>query len=582
MTSFMFAGPAGAGAMVAGKIFAKFCQKLGFSVFANVDYPSLIRGGVNTYEVNFRKDSALCLDDFIDILVVLNQDCFNFCKSRLKENSFTIFDNNIFKLENKNSFGIPLTEIAEKFNNVKNVVALGACLALFGFDLNDFNTVLENVFKHKSKEIIDNNKNAAKAGFDFFTEHYKEKTDKISLENLNKLRKKLKTNSELKTDLPKNSEKKLLITGNEALSLGAINAGMKFYCAYPMTPASSILHYLAAKEKDAGIVVRQVEDEIAVLNMALGASFTGVKSMVASSGGGFSLMIEALGLSAMAEIPIVIVEVMRQGPSTGVPTQTSQGDLASVLFCSQGEFPRVVLLPGDVEECFYQTINAFNLAYKFQIPALILSDKFIAESFQTVKTFNTKADNIQPFIASAEENFKRYKFTENGISPMSKPGIKNGEFVASSYEHDEFGHSVEDSESIKKMVDKRFNKLEFIKKEIPKPILHGEKNADITLVSWGSTKGTILESIKILKKQNINVNFLQIISAQPFCAEEVKDVLSNSKNIILVENSKTGFMADLVEMHTGIEIKNKILKYDGLPFFPADIVNDVLRLAKNV
>ena len=558
MTSFLFAAPAGSGAMVAGRLFSKFCQRSGFGVFSNNEYPSLVRGGVNFYEVNFG-DSVCCLSDFVDVLVALNKDCFDSCKFRLKKGGFVVFDCDVFELKGENCFGVPLGSLSEGLGNVRNVVALGAGLALFGFDLALFYSVIEDVFKHKGDVVVENNKKALRAGFDFFKENF---------------------NACLNVGLPSVKEESVFVSGNEAVALGALQAGLKFFCAYPMTPASGVLHFLAAKEREAGIVVKHVEDELAVLNMALGASFAGVRSMVATSGGGFCLMSEALGLSGMAEVPVVIVVAMRQGPSTGVPTRTSQGDLAFSVFASHGQFPRVVLAPGDVEELFYFTFDAFELAYKFQVPVIVLSDKFLAESFCSIKPFDTSLKPKNFFVSEAEPGFKRYLFTEDGVSPMSRPGVKDGEFVASSYEHDEFGHTVEDAESIKKMTDKRFAKLVSLKKSIPKPVLYGDEDADVTIVGWGSSKSVVLEALKILKQKGVSANFLHFVFVEPFPVGFVKSVLSRSKNVVLVEASKLGFLADLIRMRTGFVIENKVLKYDGLPFFPKDVVDGVLRFVK--
>jgi 2-oxoglutarate ferredoxin oxidoreductase subunit alpha len=368
-----------------------------------------------------------------------------------------------------------------------------------------------------------------------------------------------------------------MLTGNEAISAGAVRAGLKFYSAYPMTPASSILSYMAAAEKPFKLVVKHTEDEISAINMAIGASYAGARSMTGTSGGGFSLMVEGLGLAAMTETPLVVVEAQRPGPASGMATHSGQGDLEFIMHASPDEFPRVVIAPGDVNECFYHTIRAFNLAEKYQIPVLILTDKFLGESYWSTEEFDSQSVKIErgQLLKEAdlgnETGYRRYRITENGVSPRSRPGLKNGIFIASSYEHDEHGMEREEEAVRVAMHDKRFRKLEHIARDIDQPAIAGNEDAEVTIVSWGSTKGPINEAMNILRKQGIKANYLQLIYISPFPAEAVKSILGKAKIIVDVENNKTGQLANIIREYTGMDVHHRILRYDGRAIWPEDL-----------
>ncbi|MFZ2410860.1 MAG: 2-oxoacid:acceptor oxidoreductase subunit alpha, partial [Candidatus Methanoperedens sp.] len=373
---------------------------------------------------------------------------------------------------------------------------------------------------------------------------------------------------------------KMLLTGNDAICMGAIKAGCKFYSAYPMTPASSILHFMAANERRFNIVVKHTEDEISAINMAIGAGFAGVRAMCGTSGGGFCLMSEGYGLAGMIEVPVVVIMAMRPGPSTGMPTWTEQGDLKFVLAASQGDFPRPVIMPGDNEECFYMTAGAFNIAEKYQTPVIVLTDKYLAESHKTTEKFDTGRISIdrglyatpQELAASDEKTFfKRYKFTENGISPRTIPGMKKGIYTAASDEHDEEGNITEEIGIRVKMMQKRMKKLDTLAKELKHPDIFGQKDAKVTIIAAGSTKGPIKEAIIALEKEGIGVNYLQILYLAPFPAEKVADVIDSAKKTVVVENNFTGQLADIIREKTGRNVTRRILKYDGRPFYPEEI-----------
>jgi 2-oxoglutarate ferredoxin oxidoreductase subunit alpha len=372
----------------------------------------------------------------------------------------------------------------------------------------------------------------------------------------------------------------MLLTGNDAICMGAINAGCKFYCAYPMTPASSILHFMAAQERRFNIVVKHTEDEISAINMAIGAGFTGVRAMTGTSGGGFCLMTEGYGLAGMLEVPIVIILSMRPGPSTGMPTWSEQGDMKFALNASQGDFPRPVLVPGDIEESFYLTQVAFNIAEKYQTPVIVLSDKNLAESHKSTEKFDEKKVPIDrgsyasptDLASSPDTNFfKRFKYTENGVSPRTIPGMKKGIYTASSDEHDEEGNIREDIDTRIKMMQKRARKMDTLAKELKTPELVGPQDANITIIAAGSTKGPIKEAMILLEKEGIKVNFLQIVYLNPFPSEKVAKVIGSAKKTAVIENNFSGQLADIIKEKTGKDVDKRILKYDGRPFYPEEI-----------
>ncbi|MCK5107805.1 MAG: 2-oxoacid:acceptor oxidoreductase subunit alpha, partial [Nanoarchaeota archaeon] len=393
---------------------------------------------------------------------------------------------------------------------------------------------------------------------------------------------KLKTQKRKEKSLYKKKDK-IMLTGNFALTLGAIKAGCKFLSAYPMTPSTSIMQYFAKHEDKAGIVMKQAFDEITAINMALGASFAGVRSMTSTSGGGIALMTETISLLGLSEIPLVIVDVQRPGPATGLPTRQGQGDFRFILHIGHGDFPRIVLAPGDYEECFRDTFKAFNLADKYQVPVLIISDKHMASSLMTVKPFSMAGLKInRGKLLSNEQvakikDFKRYANTTNGISSRSIPGQK-AVFRSSSDEHDEYGNIFEDGDNRIVMEEKRMRKLEYAIKDIPLPKLYGPKNADVTLISWGSTKNAILEAVDMLNKQGKKVNFMHFCYLFPFHKDYVTKFLKKCKKVACIEENISGQFAGYIREQTGIKVNKKINKYNGSAFFPEEIVEKVKRL----
>jgi len=573
MTAFNWkiAGAAGEGIKVSGLIFSKTCFKQGLSVHGYTEYPSLIRGGHNTFQVKASKDTVTAPEFKLDLLVCLNSNGLTEHTNELTEKSLILFDhqsNNQIKpktlIKTGQLLDLPVKKLLDSLkapSQMSNLITLGASCHLLGLNLKNLNQVIHDTFAKKGEKVINLNLQAAKAGFDYSTKNFSSVA-------------KSHTDSNPPTDC-------LYLTGNDAISLGAISGGMKFFIVYPMTPATSILHFLAKNAKTANIAVRHAEDEIGVINMALGASFSGVRSMVATSGGGFSLMNEGLGLSGVTEIPLVIVNAMRPGPASGMPTWSGQGDLLFTIHASQDEFPRIVLTPGDPEEAFELSKLAQNLAEKYQLPIIILTDKYLAESYFSTKKFPSAHQNSRYGFAKDlpkdfNTPFKRYLDTQTGISPRSIPGQSGGVHLTNSYEHDELGFATEVSSERTKQVDKRNRKTDTLLKsqDLIKPTLFGPTSASTTLISWGSNKGSILQALKSLK----DTNFIHFSWVWPFPTDAFNSLIKQSKKLVTLELNSQGQLNQLIAQSTGLKIPNQILKYDGRPFFPQEIIDKLKNL----
>ncbi len=571
-------GEAGFGIMTVGAVLSKIATRSGYHVFNYAEYPSLIRGGHNTIEVVLSEEEITAPKWDIDMLVCLNKDTYEFHKHRLHNESILIYDADQFEPE------FDCIKVAVPFKKIKieqeipqqmvNTIAVGVTLAILGGDMEIFKTIIVEEFQRKGQEVVDFNLKLAKIGFDHVSAH---------------------TNFKSLNLLPKRDETpdKMVLTGNDAYAVGTVGADCRYYAAYPMTPASSILTTLAKWQYDNGMIVRHPEDEISVINGALGASFAGVRSSVGTSGGGFALMVEALSYSGIAEIPIVVFLGMRPGPATGLPTWTEQGDLLFAVHAGHGEFPKIVLTPGDVEEMIELSLKAFNLADVYQLPVIVVSDKHLGESYQDVllskvnEHLTSYKVNRGKIIAQTDkEPYLRYKLEEDGISEMLIPGQKDIFYQANSYEHIEDSHTTEDSKARIDQVDKRAKKWDVYMKKATSadpriigdiffepPKVYGEQDADIVFVSYGSVKGSVIEAQKmLLKDHNQKTGYIHFTHVYPLNEDIVKEYFKNETRYILVENNATGQFGQLLRMQTGIELKEKMLKYDGRPIWPEEIV----------
>lgn len=585
--TWMIGGEAGFGIQSAGNFFALAANRAGLYAFGNTEYPSLIRGGHNSDCIRISDKHVGIHKERLDLLLAMNKETLDLHLKEMVDGGGVVYDAESIKMDSVKipsgvkMFNVPLKKMAMesgKGDITRNTVGVGACIGLLNYDIEIFYNILKDEFARKGDDVVNNNIAAAKAGYDFVRENYKDQFD-----------------YELKKI--EGSPAKMLLTGNDAVCLGAIKAGCKFIAEYPMTPSSSILHTMAAYAKDFNIIVKHTEDEIAAINMVIGAGWAGVRAMTGTSGGGYSLMVEGIGMAGMAEIPIVCVEVQRPGPSTGLPTRTEQGDLQFILHSSQGEFPRIVIAPGDYNECFYHTFQAFNLAEKYQLPVVVALDKHISESVQTVEPFDTKDLKVdrgkllsqKELDALSDDTFLRYKNTDDGISPRTLPGMRGGVHHASSYEHDEFGDLPEDEANRIMMMDKRARKLVAALKELPAPKLIGAggvdvavdaAKADITFVTWGSPKEALLEVIDLLKADGVTANLLQIVYMIPFHTKEISAILENAKRVIGVEQNGEAQLCALIREKTGYLIEDKLLKYSGRQFTAHELYDKTKVLLK--
>jgi 2-oxoglutarate ferredoxin oxidoreductase subunit alpha len=560
--NFMVGGEAGQGVQSVGFLLAKIFARGGYHIFADQDYESRVRGGHNFFRIRVKDGRVGTIAEPVDMLVALNSESIDLHRKELASGGLAIFD--VDKISDISTggelFGIPLERLAEEKAGDKvmaNTVALGAALALVGYDLNVLDAAL---VEHFGKgEVGDSNTTAARAGYDYARAEYKGSFRQLK---------------------PLSDGKRMLLTGNEAISLGAIAAGCNFMSAYPMTPASSIMEYMATKSKELDLVMVHAEDEIAAINMAIGAAYAGVRAMTATSGSGLCLMVEGMGLAGITETPVVIIDAQRPGPAVGLPTRTEQGDLQFVLHTHHGDFPRAVLAPASVEDAFWVTVRAFNWADKYQLPVIILTDQHLASSYATVNPFDLSQVTIDRGLLFSDKEddpseYKRHRITQSGISPRAFPGLGKALVVTDCDEHDEQGHLTEDAEERTQQVQKRLRKLFSLKQEIGTPWQYGPKKAETTLIGWGSTYGAIHEAVDMLRKEDVSVNMLHLNELWPFPAEAVADAVSKAHSSYVIESNATGQLARLIKAETGHDISGLILKYDGRPFTPAYIAEAV-------
>jgi 2-oxoglutarate ferredoxin oxidoreductase subunit alpha len=565
--NFMVGGEAGQGVQSVGFLLAKVFARGGYHIFADQDYESRVRGGHNFFRVRVSDSNVAAIAEDVDILIALNMDSIELHQPDMVTQGIIIFDGEKIKGvsgDNGSLLSIPLEKMAEEKAGDKlmmNTAALGAALSTVNYDLNILNEILVDRFG--KGEIGNRNIAAAKAGYDYVQSEYKGKFRKIK---------------------PLSEARRMLLTGNEAISLGAIAAGCKFMAAYPMTPASSIMEYIADKSKELNLVMVHAEDEIAAINMAIGAAYAGVRAMTATSGSGLCLMVEGIGLAGITETPIVIIDAQRPGPAVGLPTRTEQGDLQFVLNAHHGDFPRAVLAPATIEDAFWVTINAFNWAEKYQMPVIILTDQHLASSHATVDPLDLSQVKINRGMLFSEKKddpleYMRHRITKSGISPRAFPGLGKALVVTDCDEHDEEGHLTEDAGERMAQVQKRLRKLIPLEREVSTPEMYGPKRAETTLIGWGSTYGAIHEAVNILRREDTSVNMLHLNELWPFPVEAVADAVGKARNSYVIENNATGQLARLIKTETGYDVGGRILKYDGRPFTPDYIAQAVKKEA---
>ncbi len=563
--SLMVGGEAGQGVQAAGFIIAKALSRLGLSVFADQDYESRVRGGHNFFRVRAADRDAYAISEGLDVLVALDRETVNLHRAEMAPGGTVIFDQDRVKDAagtGGSLLGLPLEQAAVETAGNKqsaNMAAVGAAMALVGYDRAALQAVVLDYFG--GAEAGRANAAAAARGHELA----------LAVAGTG-------SGPQVKA---MGDRKRMLINGNEAVALGALAAGCRFVSAYPMTPSTTIMEYMAGKAGDLGIVVVQPEDEISAVNMVVGAAYAGVRAMTATSGGGFCLMVEGLGLAGMTETPVVIVDGQRAGPAIGLPTRTEQGDLLFALHASHGDFPRVVMAPAGVEDAFWLTVKAFNLAEQYQVPAIILTDQYLASSYATTDRFDLSRVQIRrgPLLAETDPSklarYRRYQITDSGISPRAFPMLSTALVVADSDEHDEEGHLIEDAGTRAAMVLKRQRKLDGLVREMSGPRTQGPPGADITLIGWGSTLGALREAVEMAAEHGLSVNLVHFSEIWPFPAQAAGQALGGAGRTFTVENNATGQFARLLRAETGHRVSGSILRFDGRPFSAARILEQL-------
>lgn len=574
-------GTSGQGIISSGDIFSYATARKGYYVTTYRAFPSEIRGdGKCYYQLRISEHKAMTVSTRTDILVGLDEKTIFECANEVDKNGVIIYDSEV--ITEKVSFrddiiiyALPLTSMSKKVasERSKNMVALGVVIGLLA-NLNLKEQIIKDIetrYKLKGQELIDLNKKAFEAGFNYVFEELKRK------DNYN--------NVEMKT-----SGSKLIMSGNEAIGLAALAAGCNFFAGYPITPATEIMEWLAKEMPKFGGKMLQCEDEIAAIDYIIGASYGGLKAMTATSGPGLSLMQESIGLASMAELPLVIVDVQRGGPSTGIPTKTEQSDLYAAMYGTHGDCPKIVLAPMNVEDCFYQTINAFNFAEQYQVPVILLSDATLGPRRECVNLIDLEKvtlTNREKFVQSSNgEEYLRYKDTASGISPISSPSDKGGAYVATGLEHKEDCSPTADAKTHKQMTEKRFKKLETATHQFSKAKRFGNPDANIGVISWGSTCGAVLEAIDKATNNGYQVEALYPRTLYPVPTEWIKDFIQNKEIIIVIEaNYNAQFKSTIVErcvnFNKGIDVI-EYLKYDGTPFSSGEIFEEIDRAVKTL
>ncbi|HRN86589.1 MAG TPA: 2-oxoacid:acceptor oxidoreductase subunit alpha [Candidatus Dojkabacteria bacterium] len=566
--SIKFGGESGQGINSLGEILAKALKNSGYKIFGYREYPSLIRGGYASYQIDVANDSINSSSQFCDILVCSSRRSIYQYLRDLRPNGLLIHTLTAVSFKTEDQEFISQNNIQVKYVDaltlakqqggnalMSNMILLGALSEIIGLDLAAVEHIVSEQFADKPK-LLEIDLKCLKVGHELNIADYP--LTFIKHEGWHESK---------------------IITGNHAIALGAISAGARAYYSYPMTPASSILTYLAETSHESGMLVKQAEDEITAAQMALGSMHIGTRAFTGTSGGGFDLMTETISLAGIIETPLVLVLAQRPGPATGLPTWTSAGDLNLALHAGHGEFPRIVLSASDFESAYSLIQNAFDLAEKFQTPVILLTEKQIAEGLYNIKDLPRDLEINRYLISEADvtdkTNLKRYQFKENGISPRWLPGSDLPQYNANGDEHDEIGDVNEEALNAKLIAEKRMKKMNLITQSLPEPTLYGDNDADITFIGWGSVKPVVYDVRNLLSQNNndLKINYLHYDYLFPLKTERLLEILKTTKRPVLIENNYLGQLGNLITSETGFKFNEKLLKYDGRPFFIEDILN---------
>ena len=571
----MFGGQAGDGSLTTGDLIAGVFKRMGLEVYTYKDFPSRIRGGHTNYVIRAGEHHDYGMADFVDALVAFDLEAVEAHIEEMRPGGLVIFDNTSetvpdgMKRADVNWYEIPLAKIAKAdlgLELVRNTIAIGVLGALIGMDPDIIRHDVRGIYQRKGEKVLDLNMRAIDAGEQYVLENFAGRPSGYGL-------------------VAGADGERLIMMGNDAISYGALVAGCRFMAGYPITPATDVLEWMSKQLPKFGGVVVQAEDELAAITMTLGAAFAGVRAMTATSGPGQALMTEAIGLAGVLEIPVVVVECARTGPSTGMPTKTEQSNLNHLIYSGHGEIPRVVLAPGTVRESFELTVDAFNLAEKYQLPVFVLTEQALCQSKATLapldidKVHIDRGKLIEGEVVFGE--YKRFAFTEDGVSPRVIPGIPGGMHLAPGSEHNDMGVITENPHNRARMMEKRMGKLVSMHDDLPRPVLHGIADADIAIVGYGANRGPIAEAVQRLATDGILTRFLQLRTLWPFPDERIKEFVRGAQHVFVVENNYTGQLMQLIRAVVGpLDVLHGVRKYDGRPFRPIEIIEAVRQLVE--
>jgi len=547
--SVLLCGAAGQGIKTVEQVLTSVLKQSGYNIFATKEFMSRIRGGVNSTSIRVSSERVRAYSDRIDILVPLSEGAVRHLEGRISEKTLVLGEEDILESEYSGDNGVvfPFTDLAKDAGGklFANTVAAASVLALFSGDFELLKEFLEHTFGEKGEEIVDKNVKAAEKGYELGSE--------------------LVEGGKVKIDVDRREDisREMLLNGTQAVALGSLAGGCNFLSFYPMTPGTGVATFMAERAADLGILVEQAEDEIGAVNMSIGAWYAGARGMVSTSGGGFALMVEGLSLSGVLETPTVIHLSQRPGPGTGLPTRTEQGDLLFALYAAHGEFPRVIYSPGSVEEAFNLSSRAFEVADRYQVPVIILTDQYLVDSYYNIPNLDLDGMKTNDHYVETDADYVRYSFTDDGVSPRGIPGLGQGLVCVDSDEHDEEGHITEDFDVRIRMVDKRLKKMKMLTREAVQPKLIGDQGYETLLIGWGSTLGAVSEAMRGLGDESISLLHFGQVYPLP---EEARSFIGNAERTIVIENNATGQFAKLLRLESGLEVDERINKYNGLPF----------------
>ncbi len=571
----MFGGQAGDGSLTTGDLIAGVFKRMGLEVYTYKDFPSRIRGGHTNYVIRASEHRDYGMADSVDGLIAFDLEAVEAHIDEMRPGGFVVFDNtsetipDAVRRDDITWYEIPLAKIAKAdlgLELVRNTICVGVLGALIGMDPEIIRNDVRGVYQRKGDKVVDLNMRAIEAGEQYVLEHFSDRPSGYGL-------------------VASADGDRLIMMGNDAIAYGALVAGCRFMAGYPITPATDILEWMSKQLPRFGGVVVQAEDELAAITMTLGASYAGVRSMTATSGPGQALMTEAIGLAGVLEIPVVVVECARAGPSTGMPTKTEQSNLNHLIYSGHGEIPRVILAPGTVKESFDFAVTAFNLADRWQLPVFILTEQALCQSKATLAPFDLDTVTVDrgKLIEDGElvfGEYKRFAFTDDGVSPRVIPGVPGGMHLAPGSEHNDEGVITENAANRARMMEKRMGKLEAMRDELPRPVLHGVADADIAVVGYGANTGPIAEAVDRLARAGILTRFLQLRTLWPFPDDEIRDFVRGAQHVFVVENNYTGQLERLIRAVVGpLDALHGVRKYDGRPFRPIEIIEPVRRIA---